>query len=137
VARRVRDFERLRLALLHLRTSHADWDCVIIGETLDDHALMRSGAVHVTGPVAAVDTLDVAMDLDCDALFLDLPDAAFADPHWHVVSTSPLPVGTYDSPATRAVAAQHPLHLVAPDGPAAPLTQAIASFIDACTCELT
>lgn len=135
VARGVSHVERLRVALADLRASHADWQWIILGTTADDDRLMRSGAGHVTGPMAASETLDIARHLGCQALFLDLPDAGFADPHWRLVPASPMPIGTFATPAARGLAARHPLHLASEAGPAAALAPAIAGFLQACSTE--
>jgi GT2 family glycosyltransferase len=74
------DFERLMALVRVLFRDQVSWQIVVLGETLDDDALMHLGDVHVTGLIAPEEMPGMLRALGCSAIFVDMRGTSFAHP---------------------------------------------------------
>jgi O-antigen biosynthesis protein len=82
------DFMALLAVMQALDRAILPWDIVVLGETLDDDAVMRSGKVHVTGLMRPDEVPGMLDAFGCSAVFVDMRATRFADPLLDVICRS-------------------------------------------------
>jgi GT2 family glycosyltransferase len=91
-----KDHQLMRSLISGLKRAHPELELVVAGSTSDDHDLLRSGDVFVTGAVDAAELEALFRRYRFDRLMLCLTEPLFGHPILSAVMTSVRPVAYFD-----------------------------------------
>ena len=96
IRRGPKDHQLMRGLISGLKRVHPELELIVAGSTSDDHELLRSGDVFVTGAVDAAELEALFRRYRFDRLMLCLTEPLFGHPIMSAVMTCALPVAYFD-----------------------------------------
>jgi GT2 family glycosyltransferase len=123
IQRSPKDHQLMRGLISGLKRAHPELELVVAGSTSDDHELLRSSDVFVTGAVDAAELEALFRRYRFDRLMLCLTDPLFGHPILSAVMISVLPVAYFDWSRGRCPIRTGDLPLDPSQSPARALTQ--------------